>query len=99
MFIPAALRTVLFTLFVSLLIIYYGKTHFYRDPGSIFYDLNRAFERRYSWYRETEAEDYIRAVSGDGSEYSRAGEAPTVCVAFSSVKRENVQYIEVIPFS
>lgn len=97
--IPPALRTGLFTLFVLLLIIYYGKTHFYRDPGSIFFDVNRAFERRYSWDREIESKNYIDAVAKNSSVSSRAGDNPSVCAAFSSVKRESVQYVEVTLFS
>jgi hypothetical protein len=95
MYIPAALRAVLFTIFALLLLIYYGKSHFYRDPGSVFYDLNRAFERRYSRHREIEAGDYIRSVANNRSILSRAGDNPTICAAFSSVKRESVQYLDV----
>ncbi|MBE7180980.1 MAG: hypothetical protein INR71_07185, partial [Terriglobus roseus] len=43
---------------ISLLLLYafvsYGRTHFYRDPGSVFFDMTRAFERYYSLVRELE---------------------------------------------
>ncbi|OJD14587.1 hypothetical protein AJ78_05074 [Emergomyces pasteurianus Ep9510] len=91
-----AVRVILLTLFVLSLFIYYGKTHFYRDPGSIFYDPGRAFERTYSLHRESEAKEYIRTVAGrneTGSTF-KAGEKPVICGVFSTVKRKGVQYVE-----
>ncbi|KAF4971466.1 hypothetical protein FSARC_1694 [Fusarium sarcochroum] len=42
---------------ISLLLclIWFGKVHFYRDPGSIFFDEKRAYETRYSAHRKFEA--------------------------------------------
>lgn len=96
---PPALRMIALTVFALLLIIYYGKTHFYRDPGSVFFDTNHAFERGYSQHREIESQEYIRNVSELSSANIVSGDKPTVCAAFSSVKRESTQYIEVILYS
>ncbi|KAG6011797.1 hypothetical protein E4U43_008125 [Claviceps pusilla] len=32
----------------------YARTHFYRDPGSRFFDQSRAYEQKYSQHRQTE---------------------------------------------
>ncbi|PGG98973.1 hypothetical protein AJ80_09428 [Polytolypa hystricis UAMH7299] len=95
--IRSALHTLALTAVALLLCVIYGKTHFYRDPGSAFYDPNRAFERRYSLHREGEAQNYIDdRVGGSGARdaTTKAGVEPRVCAAFSTVKRESVQYIE-----
>jgi hypothetical protein len=79
-----------------LCLIWYGHTHFYRDPGSIFFDKERAYETRYSAHRKAEAQQTIEF-------YSEAGTRPlldtqksnkSLCVALSSVKRQT-QYLPV----
>ncbi|KAK2791588.1 hypothetical protein FQN52_004779 [Onygenales sp. PD_12] len=102
----SAIRVVLATLVAALLFICYGKTHFYRDPGSVFYDRSRAFERTYSLHREVEAKEYIRTLqaaegAGDGptaadlgAAHVKAGVKPAICGIFSTVKRDGEQYVE-----
>uniref|UniRef100_A0A0B7K418 Uncharacterized protein n=1 Tax=Bionectria ochroleuca TaxID=29856 RepID=A0A0B7K418_BIOOC len=79
-----------------LCLIWYGHTHFYRDPGSIFFDKERAYETRYSAHRKAEAQQTIEF-------YSEAGTRPlldtqksnkSLCVALSSVKRQT-QYLPI----
>ncbi|KAK2803698.1 hypothetical protein FQN50_006916 [Emmonsiellopsis sp. PD_5] len=102
-----AIRVLLATLVAAFLFICYGRTHFYRDPGSVFYDRSRAFERTYSLHREAEAKEYIRtlqAAEGVGSDgptaadlgaaHVKAGVKPAICGIFSTVKREGEQYVE-----
>ena len=61
----AAIITV--TLFLVLLYTFYGRSQFYRDPGSVFFDVDRAFERRYSLLREKEVREFLEsATSVDG---------------------------------
>lgn len=76
---------------------WYGHAHFYRDPGSVFFDKNRAYEQKYSHYRKAEVEQFISSQSGLNSQDSsaKAGRNATLCVAISSVKREHSQYLEV----
>lgn len=46
----------------------YGSTYFLRDPGSVFYDVNRAFDRDYSAIRDHEVQALLDSpVLGTGS--------------------------------
>jgi hypothetical protein len=71
----------------------YGSLYFYRDPGSVFFDQSRAFERRYSAYREAEAiafkEEAIGSLANDpeGLRSWKAGEGPSICGAFITIAR------------
>nr|RBQ93836.1 hypothetical protein FVER53263_20199 [Fusarium verticillioides] len=73
---------------------WYGQTHFYRDPGSVFFDKARAYETRYSEHRKAEVEmlidsypDLKRPALGKARDENKL-----LCVALSSVKRET-QYL------
>lgn len=93
-----SIRLLLVFLCIFGLLIHYGKTHFYRDPGSVFYDEERAFTRQYTDYRQVEAEEFIQKqalIADDFSEAIKAGEKPTICVNFATVKRNGEQYIDV----
>lgn len=75
---------------------WYGKSHFYRDPGSVFYDRENAFEQRYSQVRKAEIDTFVqsqRNSSEDG--HMKSGPRPAICAALSSVQRNNTQYLEV----
>jgi hypothetical protein len=76
---------------------WYGKTHLYRDLGSIFYGEKHAFEQKYSQHRRQEVDAFIRSQSpADPNDTRiRAGPKPKLCVAYSSVRRKNTQYLEV----
>ncbi|KAE8371984.1 hypothetical protein BDV26DRAFT_302338 [Aspergillus bertholletiae] len=76
--------------------IWYGKTHFYRDPGSIFFDETRAFEQRYSQHRRREVDAFIRSQSTTPTSESpvKSGSNPTLCLAYSSVRRQTTSYLE-----
>jgi hypothetical protein len=75
---------------------FYGKFHFYRDPGSIFFDPNRALERHYSLEREQEALAFRNAAFYATKNYNatalepawKAGQDPTICGIFITVKRD-----------
>lgn len=84
----------------------YGRFHFYRDPGSVFYDQSRAFERKYSLLRQTQVEQARHAVKADAEAHNglepstfrpndRA--SPELCVSMTTVKRDGLerQYVEV----
>ena len=74
---------------------WYGQTHFYRDPGSVFFDKARAYETGYSAIRRAEAEQMIGSLTS-GAEYSKAGASGnrTICIALNSVARK-IQYLPV----
>jgi hypothetical protein len=75
----------------------YGKSSFYHDPGSMFFDESRAFERQYSSYREREVREYMsNLASTPSTKPVQAGLHPSVCASFLSVKRNGEQYLPVI---
>ena len=74
----------------------YGHSSFYHDPGSMFFDESRAFERRYSSFREREIRQYINNLASTPStEPLQAGLNPSICASFLSVKRNGEQYLPV----
>lgn len=82
----------------------YGWRNFYRDPGSIFFDQNRAYERWYSQWRQFQADTFIAKAEADvtgavekiGAQFDKAGTHPSICATFVTVKRNvEKQYIEV----
>lgn len=91
------LRKLLLCLFILTSAIWYGKTHFYRDPGSRFFDKSRAYEQRYSLHRKSEASAFIdqQKSLSDTGKAAKAGGNASLCVTFSSVKRQKMQYVEV----
>jgi hypothetical protein len=88
---------VLLTYILSLLLFWcYGSFNFYRDPGSIFYDVERAFERHYSQIRASQVHQYITEFSSsNASTPGKPTTEPKICAAFLSVKREGKQYLPV----
>ncbi|RBA08831.1 hypothetical protein FPRO05_07111 [Fusarium proliferatum] len=69
---------------------WYGQTHFYRDPGSVFFDKARAYETRYSEHRKAEVEKLINSypeLKKPALGQARDG-SKLLCIALSSVKRE-----------
>jgi hypothetical protein len=58
--VPPWFKVIIVTLTLLFFFVLYGQNHFYRDPGSIFYDARRAYERHYSLHREREALQYIK---------------------------------------
>lgn len=94
---PAYAKALLLTVVLFLTACAYGRLNFYRDPGSIFYDQSRAFERRYSIKREQEASTFFRDTAlqlldqrQDASiPAQKSGSAPKICAVFVTVGREN----------
>ena len=89
-------------LFTFTLFLLYAKTHFYRDPGSVFYDQTRAYERRYSATRLQELEQ-ARLAYGYGSSaathtaFKPVEDSPELCISLTTSKRAGLdrQYVEV----
>lgn len=76
----------------------YGRTHFYRDPGSRFYDESRAHDRRYSAWREVQAQDYLKVVAEktaanklDADEFIKGDTNATLCASFLTVPRPGTE--------
>lgn len=76
----------------------YGSTHFYRDPGSAFFDVRRAYEERYSLTRKAEVLRFMESNRGKTEQdvINKAGSNATLCVSLGSVKRPaGTVYLEV----
>ncbi|KAI5201947.1 hypothetical protein E4T38_05869 [Aureobasidium subglaciale] len=69
---------------------WYCKTHFYRDPGSAFYDEGRAFTRFYSSVRENQANVFLEVPAG----LTKASKSASLCASFQSVRREGQQPLD-----
>ena len=104
-----SLRLLFGTLLTFITFWIYGKVYFYRDPGSLlFFDPSRAYERKYSAYREREVLEFRKEVvkkiqDGRIEEKSERGSQPEVCAVIVSVDRKisgmNIHPLEVcIPF-
>ena len=76
---------------------WYARSHFFRDPGSAFFDKARAYEQRYSRYRKGEVERYVDSFGDKESQIVRpkTDDNAGLCVSLSSVRRERAQYLEV----
>ena len=83
-------------LFVTLVASFcvYGHYNFYRDPGSIFFDEHRAFQRQYSTYRQAEIAGFSD-VRQDTHAISRTKKTASICASFPSVERQGSQYLPV----
>ncbi|KAF2802161.1 uncharacterized protein BDZ99DRAFT_504156 [Mytilinidion resinicola] len=81
-----------------------SQRHFYRDPGSIFFDETRAYVRWYSAFREHQATAYITEVeaqgallgeSADDMGFAKARYNASMCATFLTVRRDvQKQYLE-----
>ncbi|KAI9802056.1 MAG: hypothetical protein M1833_001977 [Piccolia ochrophora] len=99
--ITSALRALMVFGVVFGLAVLYGYTHFYRDPGSVFFDPKHAFVRWYSEYREQEAKQYIDEAAKSPDELAKSpghpktGSNPAICATFTTVIRDAKEpYIE-----
>ena len=78
--------------------IWYGATHFYRDPGSAFFDPSRANERYYSTLRQSEAETFIlasetnRTLVNSARKPTVASKTPQICAAVITTQRNVPQH-------
>lgn len=92
---PIAWKLLLSLLFLTCTI-WYAKTHFYRDPGSAFFDPARAYEQQYSLTRKAEIQQFIESQSSTNTPNQDAeSKGAALCVGISSVKRTKEQYLEV----
>jgi uncharacterized protein YxeA len=91
------LRKLIASLVFVLCLVWYAKTHFYRDPGSAFFDVQRAYERKYSQHRQSQVTQYIdgQISTGDVDNHGKAGGNASLCLTLSSVVRKKTQYLEV----
>lgn len=84
----------LISFFVSYLVLLRNVRHWsYRDPSSVFFDPERAFERKYSLERESQAETWIYSIGKQSSsQYVKASQEPSLCVGIATVQREGANY-------
>jgi nickel-dependent lactate racemase len=83
--------------FLFALFYIYGTLHFYKDPGSMFYDRDRATKREYTAIRQEEAIAFTNQVEEhlkdpiNSSEISwKVGQRPSICVVFVTVARPSL---------
>ena len=88
----SAVRALTIAIVVWLMAFVYCKTHFFRDPGSAFFDEERAFTREYSAYREEQSMSFFEEASENAT---KASESPSLCAVFMSVKRTEEQPLDV----
>jgi len=76
---------------------WYGRIHFYRDPGSVWFDKTRAYERHYSRSREDEVKEFIESYAPiePSNSPGKSSINASICIGVSSVKRDHEQYLEV----
>ncbi|KAF5137565.1 hypothetical protein E5D57_001344 [Metarhizium anisopliae] len=81
--------------------VWYAQTHFYRDPGSRFFDPSRAYEQKYSRHRRAEVQQFIEQYASryagaahDAPTRGESGAGRSLCVIFTSVRRQRIQYVE-----
>lgn len=91
------LRSLLVLSSLFTLVCFYCSLHYYRDPGSIFFDEEHAYEKDYSAVREQQALDYIQNVTTMYPEHHTKGlhaltpaSDALMCVAFLTTTREGV---------
>ena len=92
---PHATAFLLFLAFYGLMIID-ARHKGWRDPGSIFFNPDIAFEREYSLLREAQALSYIKSAS-ESAEYlnhTKAGLDPTFCIGITTLQREGARYFQ-----
>jgi hypothetical protein len=87
-----AARTLTIATLVWLIAIVYCKINFYQDPGSAFFDENRAFTRYHSAYRE---EQSVKFLERSSEHPQKASASPSMCAVFLSVKRTGEQPLDV----
>ncbi|KAL9094340.1 MAG: hypothetical protein Q9165_003481 [Trypethelium subeluteriae] len=101
-------RSLLASAVVFSLLLVYGRTRFYNDPGSVFFNSDYAFERRYCDYRQRQAEEFVKvetastnsdsqrpgSLSTDISTTSKGGNNATICASFTTVRRRGTQYLD-----
>jgi hypothetical protein len=82
------------TIFTFLII--YGKAHFFRDPGSIFYDPDRAFVRHYTNFRMKQVAEFIHQHDQQTlANAVKGSKRSSICVHFATTKRDEQQYVDV----
>ena len=59
------------------------------DPGSLFFDPKHAFDRRYSFDRQLQADYFIANTS---QPYSKAADKHSMCVGILTVQRDGTRY-------
>jgi len=92
--VPGAVKASFLTSILLGLYLFFGARTFYRDPGSIFYNRHRAFERSYSLHRQTEATAFrnqaffsLSTNQTDAIPIWKAGVSPKICAVIVTAAR------------
>jgi hypothetical protein len=103
------IHALIFTIVAFTWFYVYGTLHFYRDPGSVFFDPKRELEQHYSLRREIQSiafknAAYLRLKTQRANSLDpvwKTGPNATICGIFMTVKRDtgkNKNPIEVCMF-
>lgn len=65
------------------------------DPSSLFFNATRAYERRYSSVRITEADEYIARTPENATSW-HASATPTFCIGIVTVQRNGADYFKTL---
>ncbi|KAJ5114073.1 hypothetical protein N7456_002607 [Penicillium angulare] len=86
----------IFWTFSFIYILSFGYYHFAssRDPTSYFFDPLRAYERRYSLTRISEADGFMQDVNTIQKPIRPENWTPTICLGIATVRRRKEQYVE-----
>lgn len=85
-----------FLVFICLytLAIYFARLRCWRDPTSIFFAEDKAYEPAYSALRAEQANSFLELANNNPHHFqSKASVHPTTCVGIASVAREGVSYL------
>ncbi|KAK2731782.1 hypothetical protein FQN57_003171 [Myotisia sp. PD_48] len=90
-----AVKVLLWGAILWLLAFQYCRFRFWRDPHSAFFDDRHVYDLKYSSSRESEAQRFLSLYnsSSDSPNPVRAGNNPTICIAFVTVKRNSADYL------
>lgn len=86
-------RALIGTAVAWLLAFIYCRGRYWRDPHSAFFQSETVYDQHYSKYRASQAQAFIQHATGSGG-LGKAKDAPEICAAFVTVKRETTQYLD-----
>jgi hypothetical protein len=88
-------KTFVISLISWLLVFQYCHLRYWREPHSAFFHSKHVYEFKYSQYREVQANAFIERAKAPSTPLKKASANPEICGAFTTVKREKKQYIDV----
>jgi hypothetical protein len=79
---------------IYLLLMYFARETYYRDPTSIFFDPERGYLPNYSRVRSEQADAFIEQVNSFTVVPTKSSGDASLCVGFATVARDGPQYVK-----